>query len=765
MPSSDPTPARFYRVAGLLAALTLAPAALAAPVEVFTDVPEAAIALVGERDVTPESYRTVRADLDDLRLALAGAPLEGPGALDDALEIALPMPDGSTERFLVIESPILHDDLQSRYPDIRTYLGQGVDDRTATVRFDVVPAGFHAMVLSARGTTVIDPFQRGDDLNYVVYDKRALRRADWDCVLDATDDEIRRAESTLEDDAISFIQNGTELRTYRTAVAATGEYTIFHGGTVPQGLAAIVTAMNRVTGIYERDVAVRFELIPNNDDIVYTNPATDPYSNNDGGAMLGQNQANLDSVIGSANYDIGHVFSTGGGGIASLGVVCVGGSKARGVTGLPSPIGDTFYVDYVAHEMGHQFNATHSFNGTAGACSGNRTGSTAFEPGSGSTIMGYAGICGSHNIQLFSDDYFSSRSQDLVVIFTNNLAGDTCPVTTATGNTPPVPDATQPVEFDAIPLDTPFTLTGSATDEDGDALTYCWEEFDLGPAGHPDFPSGNAPIFRSFLPVTGPSRTFPAWDDIVDGTQTRGEILPSYARNLRFRLIVRDNRAGGGGTDHRQIVFSVDGESGPFLVTFPDGGETLSSTVMHEVQWDVAGTDNVVVNCQTVDIRLSTDGGYTYPTTLLAGTPNDGSELVTLPDIENSTARIMVAAADNVFFDISDEDFTVTTTVAVGDPGTGALNGRHILTSRPNPANPGTTVSFTLPEAGSARVRVYDSGGRMITTLADGARAAGNHAVSWDGTDAVGRPVAAGVYYVRLQANGSTTDRKLVVTR
>jgi hypothetical protein len=747
--------------------LTLAGLVLASPaaaIDVWSPLPEAAISPTGDRWIVPESYHTVEADLEDLRAALAGAPLEGPGAWDAAIELTLPLPDGASQRFEVIESPIMAEDLQSRYPEIRTYVGQGLDDRTATVRFDVVPSGFHAMVLSASGTVLIDPYQRGDVTSYVVYDKRSLQRdPSWTCILDATDDEIRAAEETL--DQVPRIENGDELRTYRTAIAATGEYTIFHGGTVAEGLAAIVVAMNRVTGIYEREVAVRFELIPDNDLIVYTNPATDPYTNNDGGAMLGQNQANLDATIGNGDYDIGHVFSTGGGGIASLGVVCVTGSKARGVTGLPSPIGDAFYVDYVAHEIGHQYNATHSFNGTAGACSGNRTATTAYEPGSGSTIMAYAGICGAHNIQLYSDDYFQTRSQDLIIIFTNNLAGSTCPVVTATGNTPPVPDATQPVAFDAIPVDTPFTLTGSGTDADDDALTYCWEEFDLGPAGHPDFPVDNAPILRSFLPVTSPSRTFPAWDDIVNNDQTRGEILPSYGRGLRFRLVVRDNRAGGGGTDADLLTFDVDGTSGPFLLTQPNSGETWSSTVMQEVQWDVAGTDNAVVNCQSVDIRLSTDGGYTYPTTLVAGTANDGTEMVTLPAIDVSTARIMVAAADNVFFDISDEDFAITTTVAVGDPGVSALDGRQALKNRPNPANPGTTISFHLAEAGPARVRIYDSVGREVATVADGSRSAGSHSVAWDGRDAEGRLVAAGIYFYRLETDRGSTQRKVAVTR
>jgi hypothetical protein len=436
------------------------------------------------------------------------------------------------------------------------------------------------------------------------------------------------------------------------------------------------------------------------------------------------------------------------------------------VTGLPVPIGDPFYVDYVAHEVGHQFSATHTFNGSTGACgSGQRDASSAYEPGSGSTIMAYAGLCGGQNIQFQSDDYFHTKSYDQIVFFTNLGSGNSCPVVTATGNTPPVPVADQTISF--IPLDTPFTLTGSATDADGDALTYCWEEYDLGPAGHPNSPSGTAPIFRSFLPTDTPSRTFPQWSDIVSNTQTIGGILPTYGRRLRFRLTARDNRAGGGGADSDQIFIDVDDTAGPFEVTYPSAvGIVLNANAPVTVTWDVANTSNGNVNCQLVDINLSTDGGFTYPTTLLAGTPNDGSQMVNLPFIITTTARIQVAAADNIFFDISDHNFEITTEVAVGDAEAGAVAGLRIMGNRPNPFNPVTHISFNVAVSGLTALRVYDGAGRLVAVLADGHMEPGLHTRSWNGRDLEGRALPSGVYYYRLEgAAGETAARRMVLTK
>jgi hypothetical protein len=377
--------------------------------------------------------------------------------------------------------------------------------------------------------------------------------------------------------------------------------------------------------------------------------------------MLGQNQTTLTNIIGAANYDIGHVFSTGGGGVASLGVVCNNASKARGVTGLTNPTGDPFYVDYVAHEMGHQYAGNHTFNGNEGSCSGgNRNPSTAYEPGSGSTIQAYAGICGSQNLQSNSDDYFHTVSFQEMAGFSHNGNGATCGTTTNTDNDTPVVDAG--TGGFTIPIGTPFILTGSATDND--PLTYMWEQFNLGPAGHPNSPAGNAPIFRSFDALTTPTRVFPMLSDIVNNTQTIGEIMPSYTRDLTFRFTARDNEVspGAGGVTYDTIDFDVTGTAGPFLVQTPNGLDGLSWPIgaTREVTWDVANTDVAPVNCANVDIDLSTDGGFTAPISLASNTPNDGSALVLVPNNPTATARVWVSCSDNIFFDMSNSNFSIS---------------------------------------------------------------------------------------------------------
>ena len=531
-----------------LLALFLIPFSAAAQVageELWRDVDESFLKTITERDIVPEKYRTLALDLAALDGLLAAAPLENVTDLAQPqadVILGLPLPDGGFGRFRAVESPIMEPGLAAKFPEISTYRGQGVDDPAASVRFDRTSAGFHAMIRSPAGTVYIDPYSRRDVDHYISYWTRDLSGAGrtFECGvrerLDSSD--------LIATYRMAKGDSGATLRTYRLAVAATGEYTIFHGGTVPLGQAAIVTAMNRVNDIYEQEVAIRMVLVANNDQLVYTDPATDPYTNDDGATMLGQNQVNIDAVIGSANYDIGHVFSTGGGGIASLGVPCTA-SKARGVTGLPSPTGDPFWVDFVAHEMGHQWAGNHTFNGDDGNCAGlNRNPGTAYEPGSGSTIMAYAGICGSQNLQSNSDPYFHGISLDEMIAYSTVGSGNGCAVQSATGNQAPSVDAGAAY---TIPLETPFELCGSATDPDADPLTYTWEEFDLGPAGAPDMPVGDAPIFRSFTPTASPCRTFPRISDLAAGTLVIGELLPTYARTMNFRLTARDNRPAGGG--------------------------------------------------------------------------------------------------------------------------------------------------------------------------------------------------------------------------
>ncbi len=736
--------------------------ALAAEDALWHTVTETEIRDMGERRIQPDRFNAVQVNLDALRGSLGTAPAEWSEAAEDSpLIITLPLADGSLGRFSIVESPIMAPELGAKFPEIRTYAGQGIDDPSATVRMDLTPAGFHAMILSPRGTVYIDPYQMNDLDHYIAYRPQDNGRATgFEC-----DYEINPA-ITAEIDGLmrsgERADTGDELRTYRLACAATGEYTSYHGGTVASGLAAVVTAVNRVSGIYEVETAIRMELVANNDQLIYTNSGSDPYTNNNGYTMLTQNQSNVDAVIGTSNYDIGHVFSTGGGGIANLGCVCRSGLKARGVTGLYSPTGDNFYVDYVAHEMGHQFGSNHSFNGTAGACSGNRVGSRAYEPGSGSTIMGYAGICSSHNIQYHSDPYFLHSSFDEIVLYSNNGSGNGCAATTSTGNSAPTVDAG--TGGWTIPINTPFELTGSATDPEGDPLTYCWEEHDLGPGGHPSVPSGNAPIFRSFTAVDTPWRTFPKMATLLANNQQTGEILPSYTRNLNFRLVARDNRSGGAGVAYDALAMSVSADAGPFLVTYPNSTNiTWLAGESRTITWDVANTDTSPINCSNVDILLSVDGGYTYPYTLASNTANDGSAGITVPAAPTMDGRIKVKAVGNVFFDLGNYDITISSLVAV--PGdlpekAFALRGNH-----PNPFNPHTSIGFDLYRDGPVKLSIFDLSGRKLRTLVDADLSAGEHTVTWDGKDAAGNELPSGIYLSRIEGAGGADQDKLALIR
>ncbi len=606
--------------------------------------------------VRPDVYQAVTLDQRQLTAVLDNVPTESEVSVRDAQSIIeLPMPDGSYARFQFVESPVMAPELAARYPEIRTFHGQGIDDPHAVVRFDSTPAGFHAQILSPNGAVYIDPLNRGDTSNYASYYKRDFVRPDTMPKCQVFPNLDGEPAGGSADGSRGADRAAETLRTYRLACAATGEYTQFHGGTVSSGLAAVVTAINRVTGVYETEVQVRLELVANNDLLIYTSSGSDPYSNNDGISMLSQNQSNVNSVIGTSNYDVGHVFSTGGGGVASLGVIC-SSSKARGVTGQSSPIGDPFYIDYVAHEMGHQFGANHTFNGVVGNCSGgNRNGSTAYEPGSGSTIMAYAGICGSDDLQPHSDPYFHHESIREIRNHITNGSGNNCPVTSATGNNDPSVNAGSNY---TIPASTPFELTASGSDPDLDPITYCWEERDLGSAqavGASD--NGSSPLFRSFNPTSSPTRTFPRISELVNNATVTGEQLPTTNRTMNFRCTARDNQAGGGGVDSDDMAVTVTTSAGPFQVTAPNGGEVWSGVAT--VTWSVAGTDSAPVAAANVDILLSTDGGFTYPIVLASGTLNDGVEQVVVPNAPTSTARVKIKGSDNVFFDISNADFTV----------------------------------------------------------------------------------------------------------
>jgi hypothetical protein len=621
------------------------------------------IATQGKREVVPQTHRTFRLNQEALWETLRKAPLEFTDAAPTTeVVMTLPMPDGTIARFRIEESPIMAPELAAKFPEIKTYRGQGLDDR------------FHAQVLSARETVYVDPYARGDAENYISYFKRDLRKdSSRECLIGANEPgpgvNIDVAQMTVP---LIVPPNGTTLRTYRLALGATGEYTIAAGGTVPLAMARMTTSMNRVNGIYERELALRMTLVAGNDVLIYTDPNTDPYTNSDGFAMLGQHQTNVDNLIGTANYDMGHVFSTGGGGTARIRSTCNATFKAQGVTGLPSPVGDPFDVDFVAHEMGHQHGGLHTFNTTSGICaSPSRTIISAFEPGSGSTPMSYVGTCAPSNLQPNAHDYFHVRSLEEMVAHMT-VAGN-CAAQSATGNTPPT---VNPGANFNVPRNTPFTLTASGSDANGDALTYAWEEYDLGPLSPPEGDADGMarPIFRSYPPSVNPRRTFPSLQYILNNANVppatydcglpapclTGESLPNITRTMNFQMTARDNRAGGGGIVSAMMQVSVNAGSGPFVVTQPNTAVSWTGGSQQTVLWDVAGTTAAPIGAATVNILLSTDGGATFPIALAAGTANDGTEMITVPNLTTTTARLKVEAANNIFFDVSGANFTIT---------------------------------------------------------------------------------------------------------
>lgn len=702
----------------------------------FTDAGEnTSLNTTGKRVIIPQAYRAAVMQAGQMKDFLWSLPAEETVKFDHnkAPVMELPMPDGKMARFHVWESSIMEPGLAAKFPEIKTFAGQGIDDPYASIRMSYNPYfGFAAQILSANtGRIFIDAYARWDINNYISYFARDSRiNESFRCDVM----EYNRQPDNVQAGPC----RGTTLLTYRLALACTGEYAVAVCAPNPASIAAtaaeMTNAVNRVTGVYESETSVRMTLISNNNLLIYLDGATDPYTNNNGGTMLGQNQANIDAVIGSANYDIGHVFSTGGGGVAGLGVVCRAGNKARGVTGLPNPEGDDFYIDYVAHEMGHQFGGNHTFNSITSNCGGgNRNGFTAYEVGSGTTIQAYAGICGTDNTQPHSDAFFHTVSFDEISNYVVGAFGGSCPASTVTGNILPVITAMNNNGAN-IPIGTPFTLSASATDGNSDPLTYCWEEWDLGPGGTWDggATSTTAPLFKSRVPKISGDRTFPDIAVILAGYPVnppatmgglKGETLPQVARAIKFRLTVRDNRAGGGGVvtggDGCQAGFTgffqvnVIGSTGPFVVTAPNGGESWQGGSTQTITWNPAGTDLSPISVANVRITLSTDGGLTYPTVLSASTNNDGSEALTMPCVNTTTARVRVEAVGNIFFDISNGNFSLQSGFNFNSPAP-AVSGCPVPASMSitlgtiancsfsNPINmsasgnpAGTTVSFT----------------------------------------------------------------------
>jgi hypothetical protein len=661
-------------------------------------------------------YRSLTLDVASVASSLAAARHSA-----TAVSLSIPHPDGAFSDFLLTDSHVMPDALQDKFPRIASLVGRDAEGRRA--RVDISPLGLQVMVFEPGGVWIVRPETYGTGSRYMSFRRADLAMPDHAFQCGTQGSAIDPSGASLLSQPAPMTTTGATERTFRAAVAANHNYVAaVGGGTVEGGLAAVITAMNRVDEVYETELGVHMELIANEETIIYADADGDPYSNN--GNALNQNQSNLDSVIGSANYDIGHVFTTGSGGVAGLEVTCINGQKARGTTGLGHPEGDGFYIDYVAHEMGHQFGGDHTFNSTAGSCGGgNRSAIAAYEPGSGSTIMAYAGICGDDDLQPHSDPYFHAKSLEEINGWIGS-AGGACAVDAASDDIAPVIDtASLPGEV-TIPIETPFALTASASDAHGDPITYNWEQYDRG-AAHSlaDGDTGTGPIFRSFNATTSGTRIFPQLSTVLGAELVPGETWATTTRDLTFRLTVRDNHdvpgtpQFGATTSANGILIHTTDTAGPFVVTRPNTALTWGRGETHEVTWDVAGTDAAPVSCANVAIDLSADGGETFAIQLVASTPNSGSASIVVPDVaDTDEARVRVSCADSIFFDVSDVDFSIAPT---GDPDPGNASASVSTTAFSfivagvgdsdsdtltisNEGDASSTLDYTIAESGNA---------------------------------------------------------------
>ena len=581
-------------------------------------------------------------------------------------EITFPNPDGVLERYNVWESSNFDPELQAKYPDIRAYEGIGVDDKSAKIHFSVSPAGLQSMVLRTNKNPEFIEANPDDKAQYVVFgSKSTLAKSTLVCsTKEFSGSKLSKNASTAKE-----ASNNKVFKTLRLALSCTSEYTNYFGGTKTGALEGMNATLTRVNGIFNRDLAIKLILIANNDAVIYTDAVTDPYSNAKEGADGAWNQevqTTLTNVIGNSNYDIGHLFgaSGGGGNAGCIGCICanptaaepLGKGSAYTSPSNDKPEGDTFDIDFVIHEFGHQLGANHTFSFDSGENTGVNV-----EPGSGSTIMGYAGVSEGYDVQNNSDDYFAYVSIRQIQTI---LSGVSCPVSTALTNNPPAIDAGEDY---TIPKGTAFILKGTGSDPEGGTITYCWEQNDsyittsgANSRAYPTKPDG--PLFRSFLPNTSPVRYMPQLSAVLQNNlSSTWESVSSVARTLNFTLTGRDNAAQGTAqTNTDAMVVTVNENVGPFAVTSQNTDNIgWTNGTQQTITWSVNST-NTLAGSTNVNIKLSTDGGLTYPVSLALNTPNDGSQTITVPaDIKNTNCRLLIEPTDNIYYAVNSKQFAI----------------------------------------------------------------------------------------------------------
>ena len=590
-------------------------------------------------------------------------PLEFSKALaakTDEKLVYFPNEEGREIAFSVSEDPIFSEELARKYPNIQSYKGISLNDPQLQIRFSVSHQGVQSMMTTTGEKGALFMQKTADD-RYVLYRRADQEDADLGFVCRTLPNLMGSGESNT-----AKLVDDQTLRTFRVAVSASGEYTQFHGGTKADALSAINATLTRINAVFERDLAIRLELIGTTDEVIYTNPDTDPYTDN----LSAQVQNTLTTVIGSTNYDIGHLFNQEDdvldGNSGFIGAVCQNNRKGSGYSTLDSPIGDMFDIDLVAHEMGHQFGAQHSFSyrseGTL----------VQVEPASGTTIMGYAGITGVDDVATNSDDYFHYVS---IVQIQDYLATISCGQTQSLGNTPPV---ITPSSDYTIPKGTAFVLDAEASDADAlNVLSYTWEQIDNGVVTRATFGPTNrtGANFRSLPPSLSPRRYFPKLERVLAGqlTQTAPligsawETVSNVDREFNFSVTVRDNALNGGQSASDEVRVSVNNRAGPFILTSQNTPISYSAGSAQSIVWDVSGTDAAPINAETVSIFLSLDGGLTYPVLLAENTANDGEHTLVIPNEVTTQGRIMVKPTNNIFFAVNTAAITITASEIVLD--------------------------------------------------------------------------------------------------
>ena len=697
----------------------------------------------------PEDVKLFQLDLNSLKQSLSNVA-DRSSADAKGVIISMPNLEGATERFQVFEASNFDPILQAQFPEIRAYVGIGVDDVYAQLRMSLSPNGIQTMVFRTdKRNEFMEPYS-ADGSVYAIYNSSRIKgNMPFTC---GTND-VSLFNEGLNKSQTTQLSNTGQLKTFKLAISCTAEYSNYFGANsssdVGLVLAQFNATMTRVNGVFEKDFAVHMNLIPNEASIIYYDPNSDPYSD---AANIGnwnaELQSNLTATITEAVYDIGHLFgATGGGGNAGcIGCVCVNGSKGSGYTspgdGVPS--GDSFDIDYVAHEMGHQFGGNHTFS--YGGLSGTENNAVNVEPGSGSTVMSYAGITGSTDVQPHSDDYFAYRS---ILQVQTNLVSKTCPTTTTLNN--PVFSISAGGSY-TIPKSTAFKLTGTRTDAGTNPLTYCWEENDDATTNNPtaSFPSPtktNGPNYRSFNPVSSLVRYFPAFSTVLNNSLTSmWETASSVARVQNFSLTARDNIANGGQTQSASMVVTVSGTVGPFTVTSQNSSESWITGQTKTITWNRNGAETLA-GSTNVDILLSIDGGTTFPYTIASNVVNSGTANITVPSTPSSlTCRLMIRPTGNIYYALNTTNFyigyTITNTCNTYNYTTAFTvpdnSPTYTIKSIAVPSTTGTisdvnvTVNATHPNIQNLNIAVVRPNGPLATLYNQGCASGANMNVTFD---------------------------------